>query len=62
MIMPNKPETHPVKLGALTFTIFARYLATFKKRVQNRLMRGEDEDETVLIRLGSSALTAPAHP
>ena len=54
-IIPKEPETHPVELGALTFTIFARYLATFKKRVQNRRMRGEDEAETVLIRLGSSA-------
>ena len=54
-ITPNEPETHPVELGALTFTIFARYLATFKKRVLNRRMRGEDEAETVLIRLGSSA-------
>ena len=38
-ITSNKPETHPVELGALTFTIFVRYLVTYKKRVQNRQMQ-----------------------
>mmetsp|Transcript_17221 Transcript_17221/g.27849 ORF Transcript_17221/g.27849 Transcript_17221/m.27849 type:complete len:136 (-) Transcript_17221:567-974(-) len=32
VITPNDPETHPVELRALTFTIFVRYLGTFKKR------------------------------
>jgi hypothetical protein len=54
-ITPSDPETHPVELADLTFTIFARYLATFKKRVQNKRMREEGEAATILIRLGSSA-------
>ena len=54
-ITPNDPETHVVMRGALTFTIFVRYLVTYKKRVQNRQMRGEGEAATVMIRLGSSA-------
>ena len=54
-ITPEDPKTHPVKLGALTFIIFTRYLVTFKKRVQNKRMREVGEAATILIRLGSSA-------
>ena len=54
-ITPSDPETHPVELRSLTFTIFARYLGTYKKRVQNKRMRGEGEAATVMIRLGASS-------
>jgi len=53
-ITPNDPKTHPVELRALTFIIFARYLGTFKKRVQNKRMREEGKAATILIHLGLS--------
>jgi hypothetical protein len=50
----DEPGTHPIELADLTFQIYTRYLATFKKTVTKR-SRGGADDETVEIRLSTSA-------
>ena len=50
----DKPDTHPIELADLTFQIYTRYLATFKKDVTKR-SRGGAEDKTVAIRLSLSS-------
>ena len=57
-ITPNDPKTHPVKIGALTFKIFTRFLGTFKKRVKNSRLHSKTEDAIVMICLGSSVFDA----
>jgi hypothetical protein len=52
-------ESIPIKLDQLTFTIFSRYLSTFKKKVKKKSRRGEvvrdgDVDE-VEVRLSASS-------
>ena len=49
----DKPDTHPIELADLTFQIYTRYLATFKKAAKKRSRGGVDE--TVEIRLSTSA-------
>ena len=46
----DKPDTHPIDLTDLTFQIYTRYLATFKKLVRKR-SQGVSKDKTVAIRL-----------
>ena len=53
-ITSDDPQTHPVKLGALTFKIFTGYLGTFKKQVKNSRPRSGTKGATVLICLGAS--------
>ena len=47
----QRPDTYPIKLKELTYTVYARYLNTFKKRVKKR----DAEGGFVLVRLSPSA-------
>ena len=50
----ERSETHPIELADLTFTVYSRYLATFKKKASKR-SRGGVHEEVVQIRLSQSA-------
>ena len=57
-IQANDPTSHPIDLATLPFSMFARYLATFKKSVSRRGRNKQSitvSEEIVTVMLGVSS-------